>query len=180
MPLSDHRQYGPVLTAVLARQPQDVLDIGMGLGLYGVLLRAHLGHDLTVVGVEPHRPYGVPGWDAYDAIVQDAWPLRLSAVPAPGDLPYDVALMIDVLEHYLDETAAAQAVDALVGVARALVVAYPKDALRDDLAIDYPDNPYEQHHWQPTLQWLATRPWMHLVEVHSLPDSYVCVLEVVT
>lgn len=178
MPLSDHRQYSTVVDAVLRRQPRHVLDIGVGHGVYGKLIRTHMP-EVLLYGFEPWLPYAgfkerkrYRRWQDYNHVFTKAWP------PNDDDLlRVDLALMIDVLEHYDGQASATRALDALVGATRAVVVAYPKDALRPDLTPDY-DNPYEQHRWQPTLHWLADRaPWV-LVEAHDLPDSVVAVLEV--
>lgn len=197
MPTSDHRQISTVLDLVLKREPHSILDIGVGYGKYGTLLREYLP-DARIVGVEPWAKYGDlrddgdgDRWESYDAMLMQPWP-NMSAGPTTLALAgrdiFDVALMIDVIEHYpshggmqdLGGQSPGQ-LDALYAacrVARAVIVATPHNAMQwpqDDLP-----NPLEKHYPAPTinhLAYMAGKSDARLVECHWLPDSYVAVVE---
>jgi SAM-dependent methyltransferase len=164
VPVSDHLQIGRVLELVLQREPRKVLDVGVGHGMYGALLRNYLP-DAWIVGVEPELRYrfepgrpepaeappfmsgpvsdvqegaGRDRWAAYDLVHNVVWP---AVIPMP-DGGFDVALMVDVIEHADSSDGRAMIRDAL-HAARALVLATPHDPMRwpqDDLP-----NPLERH-----------------------------------
>ena len=80
-----------VMDLIRKRKPASILDIGVGSGFYGEMIRRDLpGVELD--GVEPFEGYRNPRWDCYDHI-------------SPRDvltwepMPYDLFLMIDVIEH---------------------------------------------------------------------------------
>jgi hypothetical protein len=145
VPVSDHLQIGRVLELVLQREPRKVLDVGVGHGMYGALLRNYLP-DAWIVGVEPELRYRWDDrlarprdrWAAYDLVHNVVWP---AVIPMP-DGGFDVALMVDVIEHADSSDGRAMIRDAL-HAARALVLATPHDPMRwpqDDLP-----NPLERH-----------------------------------
>jgi hypothetical protein len=94
-----------------AVKPQRLLDIGVGMGTYGFLVRQFLDVSqeriekkdwkLKIDGVEIYDGYRNPTWDyAYDSV-------QLCDIKdIINDLPrYDVILCNDVLEHFERETA---------------------------------------------------------------------------
>ena len=110
MPTSDPVLISPVIYKIIQVQPKTVLDIGMGMGKWGALVReyteAWIGRRFTrdqwstvLHGIEVYDAYRNPMWDLYNEIyigpVQELLPLR-------GQ--YDLILMIDVLEHLEKET----------------------------------------------------------------------------
>lgn len=180
MPLSDHRQLGTVLDAVLKREPQDILDIGIGHGLYGTALRQYLGEHVSIMGVEPFSDYQWTAdhrdrWWAYDVVLRgEPWPIVARHLSRPT---FDIALLVDVLEH-MDELTGQNAIRAALIHSRALVIATPHDPLRfpqDDLP-----NPLERHvrRWPlwEIAELAAAQGWA-LVEAERLADSVVVVLE---
>lgn len=192
MPVSDHLQIGRVLECVLERSPRKVLDIGVGHGLYGALVRNYLP-DAWIVGVEPelryrfepaHAPidgvaaafvdaYGRDRWAPYDLVHNVQWP---AVIPMPED-GFDVALMVDVIEHADTSDGRAMIRDAL-HAARALVLATPHDPMRwpqDDLP-----NPLERHVKRWPLWELADvvdELELRLVSAERLVESIVVVVE---
>lgn len=175
MPLSDHRQLTPVLDIVMAYAPHTVLDVGVGHGAYGTLLRQYLGQSALIVGVEPYEPYGGNGsgdrWWAYDAVVAAPWPqAERRVVELLGyRATYDVTLAIDVVEHVppADRT---NWLEALAAVSSLVIVATPHDPER------FPQTDMEnelERHYPPVS--LSTLPG-ELIWSQHLPDSYIAVL----
>ncbi len=102
MPSSRPEYIPDVLKLVMQRDPQSVLDIGCGRGKYGLLCREYLqdwnGGERRIDAVEAFVPYITQVQQAiYDRVYfGDA----LTALPKE---PYDLYLLIDVLEHFSTE-----------------------------------------------------------------------------
>jgi hypothetical protein len=106
MPTSDFHQISDVLHVVEQCQPMRVLDIGVGLGKWGVLCREILevyknrvhreSWQTHIDGVEVHEAYRNDLWRfAYDQVhVGDV----REVLPTLGH--YDLALCCDVIEHF--------------------------------------------------------------------------------
>jgi hypothetical protein len=106
MPTSDYHQISDVLHVVQQVLPQSVLDVGVGFGKWGVLLRDVLevyderlhpeSWQTHIDGIEIHEPYRNPLWSStYNAVhIGDARDLidRLAC--------YDLILCCDVIEHF--------------------------------------------------------------------------------
>lgn len=84
--------------------PKTVLDIGVGYGKYGLLMREYLDlwhgdgtldRRTRIVGIEAHAPY-LQGWQEaiYDELIVG------DAAEVLPDESFDLALLIDVLEHF--------------------------------------------------------------------------------
>jgi 2-polyprenyl-3-methyl-5-hydroxy-6-metoxy-1,4-benzoquinol methylase len=106
MPTSSPNNLTLVCREILRLQPNSVLDIGVGIGKWGVLVREyaevytkwHLYQnewDVKLDGIEIHEKYRNPVWQVYNNIsIGDAYQVL-------GTLgQYDLMLMIDVLEHF--------------------------------------------------------------------------------
>lgn len=95
----------PALTEALVRsQPQSILDLGMGFGGCGVIVREWL--DLGVrpwktylVGVEVWADYRNPVWDLYDAVYVQT----IEDFLASNRQRFSAVLFGDVLEHFEKE-----------------------------------------------------------------------------
>lgn len=175
MPLSWPGQIPTVLDCVLKRAPASILDVGVGFGAYGALLRQYLP-DALLVGVEPFVAYRGKGrghnrWWAYDAVKTKPWPAAYLQLAVEGRALFDVALAVDVLEHVPYDEAPAF-IEALLTVARAVVIATPHDP--DQWPQTDQPNPLEAH----VSRWplAAFRPYP-VVEAHHLQESIVVVLE---
>lgn len=106
MPMSDFQHMPTVLHYAVKLEPQSTLDVGIGMGTYGFLLREFLdiiGERLDpkdwrmrIEGVEIFEAYRNPVWDyAYDKVhVGDARHVLAGAGK------FDLILMNDVLEHF--------------------------------------------------------------------------------
>jgi hypothetical protein len=186
----------------LSPAPETILDIGIGHGKYGTLIREYLP-EAWIVGIEPWEPYGDRDepdgandpagarWWAYDVIVTNAWPEQAGQAAVRSILPrldegrYQLGLMIDVIEHYSPERTGPDgqayhvtqrdALEALMRACDQVIVATPHDAMQwpqSDL-----DNSLERHYPAPKVGWLdqtvAQGQGMQLQECQWLADSYI-------
>lgn len=97
----------PVLEFLRDIQPLRILEIGIGHGKYGVLIREYLEiayerysrseWQLELVGIEVFERYRSPLWDyAYDHVmVADVRYVDLAALKK-----FDCCLLLDVIEHF--------------------------------------------------------------------------------
>lgn len=130
-------------------RPLSVLDIGVGYGKWGFLLREQLDWNpgrldqsawrARIVGVEVH-PYESPlhEW-VYDKIV---WADILDI--ADSCAGYDLVLLSDVIEH-IEKEAGQHLLDRLVAANRNVIVSTPLTFFTQEIA----DNEHEHHvsHW---------------------------------
>lgn len=145
-----------IVDTVTAMNPGSVVDLGMGTGKYGFLIRERLDlaagtHDLRLVGVEGFPDYIGPHQRAvYDEIVETD---VISYLRSTGER-FDVGLALDIIEHF----APADAVEfmrAALDRCRVVVVSTP----RSFYAQDEHANALEHHRswWaRRDLQALAT------------------------
>ena len=93
----------PLVAARLAAQrPATVLDLGIGMGFYGAVVRQWLDSGVrpwatTLVGVEGWEGYRNPAWDLYDRVIVRAIEEFLSERPAGW---WDAVMLLDVIEHF--------------------------------------------------------------------------------
>lgn len=180
MPVSWPGQIGTVVDAVVRRSPRSVIDIGCGWGVYGAVIRAALP-DVDMVGVEPWPAYrwdhrgGAPRrdrWWPYDEVAVAAWP-----PPPCFSGSWDVAIMVDVIEH-MDAVTGSASVARALDVAPALVVATPHDPMRWPQD-DHP-NARERHvrRWAiDDVSFAASSAGGRVVEAYHLTESIVAVIE---
>jgi hypothetical protein len=120
MPFSDGRHIPIVLHFATALKPRRVLDVGIGIGAYGLLLRAYLDiaeqrvtkdvWKTQIDGVEVFAGYRNPVWEyAYDTVIVDDARNVLARCT-----PYDLVLFGDVLEHFERSEARAMVQSALL------------------------------------------------------------------
>ena len=90
-----------IATKLQLARPRSVLDLGIGMGFYGAVVRQWL--DLGVrpwrtklVGVEGFAGYRNPCWDLYDEVV--VAPIEEFLETATET--WDAILLLDVLEHF--------------------------------------------------------------------------------
>ena len=127
MPRSSPGNRKPILeqiATVAARssgRPLRVLDLGIGHGTYGRLLRES-GLHVELTGVEVWSRYRNRRWDNYDHIVEAEISQFLGGV---GRSDYDVVLLIDVLEHFDRETGASVLEQVLAMDTLAVIVSTP-------------------------------------------------------
>ncbi len=128
--MSNPWHLAPVLYFVGAVGPSRILDVGVGLGTYGFMVRQHLdiagerveksSWKLQIDGVEIFKDYRNPIWDyAYDQVLVGDIRELVSRLPN-----YDVILCNDVLEHFpLEE--AKQLVKNLLELAPVIIATTP-------------------------------------------------------
>lgn len=101
MPTSNPILLTPVMNEVLSLQPKSVLDIGVGFGKFGALIREYTDiwnrrkKNITIIhGVEIFKEYKNPNWEHYDYIYDGdiaEYPFSFGQ--------YDMILFLEVLEH---------------------------------------------------------------------------------
>jgi len=123
----------PIVNTVLELEPRRVLDLGMGTGKWGFLLREQTDFAdgrtdpsewlLQIDGVEGFEPYiGAHQRSVYDHIhVADA----REFLQSQESQTYDVALALEIIEHFEPEAAVQFISDALTA-SRVCVVSTPK------------------------------------------------------
>ncbi|HEY3216311.1 MAG TPA: class I SAM-dependent methyltransferase [Candidatus Eisenbacteria bacterium] len=93
MPTSEHWQIPQVLDVLASERPARVLDVGAGYGKYGCLAREYAS-PTRVDGVDA----AAPRFPVYDHFYLGD--LRELSRVLPPDAPrYDLALLVDVIEH---------------------------------------------------------------------------------
>lgn len=105
MPTSHYLQINEIIQIVKYVRPSSVLDIGVGFGKYGMLLREYLkfwspADDLgtrseIIDGIEAFESYITPGQKYY----YDSIYIGNALDVLPSLQHYDLILLIDVLEH---------------------------------------------------------------------------------
>ncbi len=154
MPSSWYQVAPVILNKVRALWPSSVLDVGVGFGKYGVLLREMMdvpleryekqSWHLRLDGVEAFPKYRNPIHDyAYDNIRYTPIEDCLDSLGV-----YDVILFIDILEHFPKEQGVELLNRLLEHTNKALIVSTP---VNPSPQIDYMGNTYEAHRsrWTP-------------------------------
>lgn len=173
MPMSDTHHIPAVLHYAFALQPQTVLDVGVGMGAYGFLLRQYLdvGQErirradwrVRIDGVEVFEGYRNPVWDyAYDRVVLGD--VR-AVLPSLGR--YDLVLLNDVLEHF--ERGDARALLREVLSRSAAVVATTPNR-------EYPQGAWGGNEAETHRSLLDATDFPHLIAEHEVgvTSCYVC------
>lgn len=140
MPTSEHWQIPRIVDVIARERPRSVLDVGAGYGKYGVLAREY---------ADPRRVDAVdanpPRYPVYDHVYQGD--IRELDRLLPPDVPeYDLALFIDVIEHF-DKEDAWRVLDALTRRAHRVLITTPLGFRPQEI----PGMPFETHRsgWYP-------------------------------
>lgn len=156
---SSYPQNIPLITFLMAREkPQSMLDVGPGYGKFGFMFRERVDDfkwERVCDGVDPFPNYikraGTRGLynGFWVGLFGPKEPIRFMPVDREDDLgeedrfgrwPYDLILMVDVLEHYTEE-AGHEALDFALELAPSVLVSTP---LGYDQGAAY-GNVYETH-----------------------------------
>lgn len=104
MPIGSYAATAPLVQSLIRQKPKSVLDLGIGFGCGGVLVRQWL--DLGVrpwkthlVGVEAWSDYRNPVWDLYNVVYVQTIEQFLAA---RSEL-FECVLLCDVIEHFEKE-----------------------------------------------------------------------------
>ncbi len=140
MPTSEHWQIPWVVELIARERPASVLDVGAGWGKYGVLAREYASPE-RVDAVDANEPR----YPVYDHVYRGDL-LGLEALLPPDAPRYDLALLIDVLEH-LEKPQGWALLDGLARRARRVLVATPWGFRPQEVA----GQPFETHRsgWHP-------------------------------
>ncbi len=101
MPIGSYALVPHVAHALVRHQPHRVLDLGIGFGLYGAVVRQWLDQGVrpwrtNLTGVEAFASYRNPTWDLYNLIVIN--PIQEFLVR--DHALFDFILLLDVVEHF--------------------------------------------------------------------------------
>ncbi len=146
VPTSDYRHIVSVLDHILALSPKSILDIGIGFGKMGVLLREYLDiwngryerekWTTKIYGIEVFEKYHNPIYDyIYDRVLIGN---AIELVENFSDI--DLIIMMDVLEH-LDKDSGLALIDKCINISKAVLITTPKEFFIND----YSHNIYEKH-----------------------------------
>lgn len=149
MPTSHYKQIPAIIEAAIALAPRSILEVGIGCGKYGALLREYLtvwdhyfepwgSVPLLIDGIEIHELYASsPAWSCYDNVtIGDA--RELASLLGRR---YDMALMVDVLEHF-DHDDGYALVRSLLEHVDALLIGVPAVFIP---TVEVWSNPHEVH-----------------------------------
>lgn len=148
MPTSHPNQINEIVQISELIQPRSILDVGVGNGKYGFLLREYLGvnrnlskENLIIDGIEGYEKYIT---DAQREIYNS---IHISDLCGKIELPsknYDLCLLIDIIEHF-ERDKGIEIVNYFSSISKYLLIATPWDI--GDPAIRH-DNPLEDHKYQ--------------------------------
>lgn len=148
MPTSWIQSIPEILSEVQKYKPKSILDIGIGFGKYGVLLRETMelaeeryekkDWSIKIDGIEAFKDYHNPLHDyVYDKVYYDTVSNCIEKLP-----DYDVVLLIDVLEHFEKEEGKDVIRKILKHTNKALIISTP---LYPAPQGEYLSNKYEEH-----------------------------------
>jgi glycosyltransferase involved in cell wall biosynthesis len=148
MPTSWYQAVSVILDKVIEERPESILDIGVGFGKYGVMLReafdipyyryAKESWFVRIDGVEAFESYKNPIHDyVYDNIYYQ--PIE-ECIDSLGK--YDVILMIDILEHFDKETGKALLQKIVSHANKAVIISTP---VKPSVQGEYLGNIFETH-----------------------------------
>ncbi|PIE83224.1 MAG: hypothetical protein CSA09_02785 [Candidatus Contendobacter odensis] len=159
MPYSNVQQITPIMEEILRIRPQKLIDVGCGLGVYGLLSRIQLdlyfdeefykkifrnyrsqkGQWITTIdaieGFEDYLDY-VPSWVYNNIIIEDV----RTALPKIPDNAYDLSLALAIVEH-LDKQQGILFIQNLQRISRKVIISVPKNVQPQSV----PDNDFETH-----------------------------------
>ncbi|MBI5258652.1 MAG: class I SAM-dependent methyltransferase [Burkholderiales bacterium] len=158
VPFSQSSQISTIVGCAESLKPNSVLDVGVGMGQYGFLLRTNLEHfglyevkgaearqtprehwRVRIDGIEGYAGYLTPvhQW-AYNAIrIGDA----LQLLPGIADSEYEMVIAIDILEHFEKADGIAFLRQCRRVASRMVLVSTPKAFCEQHVEA----NPFEDH-----------------------------------
>lgn len=148
MPTSHSNQLNEIVQIAELIQPTSVLDVGIGNGKYGFLLREYLGSnrglckkDFIIDGIEGYEKYVT---EIHREIYNN---IRVFDLCSEADLPknkYDLCILIDVIEHF-ERDKGIELIRLFSSISNFLLIATPWNI--GDTTIRN-TNPLEDHKYQ--------------------------------
>lgn len=111
-------------------QSSQILDLGIGSGTFGKLIKTRIPSPTRITGVEIWEKYRGRNWAYYDEIILE----DIRAFLARDSRAFDFVLMIDVLEHFEKPYGEEVLRDLRCRAQRAIIVSTP--------ITDYPQGPF--------------------------------------
>ncbi len=159
MPFSNVEQITPIMQEVIRIKPRSMLDVGCGLGVYGMLSRIQLDlyYDeafhtklfreyraqkrwtgVRIDAIEGFADYAdyIPDWVYDDIRIEDV----RTALPSIDDGHYDLCIALAIIEH-LDKADGLEFIRQLQRIGRTLIIAVPKHVAPQEVV----GNPFETH-----------------------------------
>jgi hypothetical protein len=151
VPTSHPYQLNEIVQLIVLTDPRSLIDVGVGFGKYGLLAREYLElwDGREAYGRWRRRMDGIEAFEKYLTAVHDFVYDRIYIGDALEVLPaldqhYDLALLIDVLEHF-EHDDGIRLVAQCQRRARNVLISTPKDI---GVQKDAFQNPYETHRFQ--------------------------------
>ena len=151
MPTSHYQKISTLVELIVLTDPKRLIDIGVGFGKYGVLAREYLElwesnasygkWNRRIDGIEIFETYLSP---LHDYVYDNVYVGDAAEVLKSSSETYDLALLIDVLEHCTYEHGAAL-LRRCQAVCRNLLICTPKNIGEQG---DMFGNPNETHRFQ--------------------------------
>ncbi len=188
MPFSNTEQLSPIMAEIVNLNPRSILDVGCGLGVYGMLCRIHLDlyHDAEfykkldgslpwntriegIEGCSTYTPF-IPAW-AYDQIHTGN---ALEVVPTMPDNRYDLVLILAMIEH-LDYEEGRQLLEHLKRISKAIILSVPKNWQAQEIT-GYPLETHRSHWTEQDLREVGfTRflpHWGAWLAIYGIPPQH--------
>lgn len=141
MPSSFVDSVSPIIKTIIDLSPQKVIDIGPGWGKYGLMCCEYLSELETLDAVEVLQGRK----SLQDHIYDKVFTTDVRFLPNDFWEPYDLVLMVDVIEH-MEKEEGQILLKNIVNCFTSVLVSTPKkfEEQHD------PSNPYETHvsHWE--------------------------------
>lgn len=145
MPTSNPKTISPILNYVSKNVPDSILDIGIGFGKWGALLREYTDilhqrfykneWEVLIHGIEIHEKYRNPNWQHYNQIfIDDACEVLPHVDPF-----YELVIFTDVIEH-IEKEKALILLKEIFKKTKTLIVSYCNDeqhGIRDNIHEDH-------------------------------------------
>lgn len=111
MPIGSYALTYNIAHEIWKRKPASVLDLGVGFGMQGALVRQYVDQgvrpfETRLIGIEGFEQYMNPVWDIYDQVIindiaewVDVQLAHNASDPNTSEL-FDMIIMTDVIEHF--------------------------------------------------------------------------------
>ena len=148
MPTSWYQAISDILEQVQKEKPESILDVGVGFGKYGLMVRDVLelpyeryDKDQWIINIE-----GVEAFEKYKNPIHDYIYNKIyygEATEVIKKLPkYDCILLIDVLEHFEKEEGKKFIKELMAHTNKSLIISTPRYPAKQE---EYLGNKYEEH-----------------------------------